>query len=95
MMEGSAQRKTGDSAPGCPGSSKLGPQGAGDRGSRLYKKLQKLMTTHIQTETEAEEWAKAAKPMADEWLKATRAEGKRLVDLMMEVRREYKAQMKK
>lgn len=33
------------------------------------KKLQKLITTHIQTDAEAEEWANASQPMADEWLK--------------------------
>ncbi len=59
------------------------------------KRLQKLITTHIQTESEAKDWAKAAQPMAEEWLKATGAEGKKLLDLVMEAQREYKAEKKK
>ena len=58
-------------------------------------KLKKLMTVHIQTDDEADEWGKATQPIADAWLSKTGAEGKRLLGLIQEAAREYKAQRKK
>jgi len=54
------------------------------------KKLQKLMTTHVQTKAEADEWRRACQPMADGWLKKTGAEGKKLLDLVNETVKESK-----
>jgi TRAP-type C4-dicarboxylate transport system substrate-binding protein len=59
------------------------------------QKLQKLMITYIQTESEAEESGKSARPLAENWLKATGAEGKKLLDLIYEVKRGFNAQRKK
>ena len=58
-------------------------------------KLKKLMPTHIQTEEEAEEWRKATQPVADKWLKETGAEGQKLLNIVLETVREYKASKKK
>jgi len=59
------------------------------------KKLQKSMTTHMQTNAEAEEWRRACQPIAEGWLKKTGAEGKKLLDLVNETVREYNAPKKK
>ncbi len=59
------------------------------------KRLQKLMTTHIQTKAEADEWRKACQPIAEAWLKKTGTEGKKLLDLVREAVKESKAQPKK
>jgi C4-dicarboxylate-binding protein DctP len=64
------------------------------REKEYIQKLEKLMTVHIQTEAEAEEWQKACQPIADEWLKKTGAQGKKLLDLILETKKEYKAQKK-
>ena len=48
------------------------------------KKLQKLITTHIQNEAEMEEWRNACKPIGDGWLKTTGAEGNKLLGLVLE-----------
>lgn len=58
-------------------------------------KLKKLMTVHIQTDEEAEEWRKAAQPVADKWLKETGPEGRKLLNIVLETVREYKASKKK
>lgn len=59
------------------------------------KRLQKLMTTHMQTNVEAEEWRRACNPIAEGWLKKTGAEGKKLLDLVHESVNESKAPQKK
>ena len=59
------------------------------------KKLQKLMTTHMQTNVEAEEWRRACNPIAEGWLKKTGVEGKKLLDLAFESLKESKAQPRK
>ncbi len=48
------------------------------------KRLQKMMTTHMQTNAEADEWRKSCQPISEEWLKKTGAEGKKLLDLVLE-----------
>jgi C4-dicarboxylate-binding protein DctP len=59
------------------------------------KKLQKLMTTHMQTNAEADEWRKACQPISEGWLKKTGAEGKKLLDLVNETVKESKGMPKK
>jgi len=59
------------------------------------KKLQTMMTTHVQTEAEAAEWAEILGPITDKWLKSTGEEGKKLLALIKETVNEQKAQKKK
>ena len=66
-----------------------------DTEAEYIKKLQKLMTTHMQTNAEADEWRRACQAIAEGWLKKTGAEGKKLLELIMETRREYMEQKKK
>ncbi len=54
-----------------------------------------MMTTHIQTEAEAAEWAETLRPMSEKWLKSTGAEGEKLLAMIQETVNKQKAQQKK
>lgn len=66
-----------------------------DMEADYIKKLQKLLTTHIQTNAEADEWRRACQPIAEGWQKRTGAEGKKLLDLVNETVKESKGTPKK